>query len=146
MTVLGPLGEMLVEAFPQFRQPAAEMIAEEDEFLEGLEESPEEIAARELSGFQLSSEFRLLVLEPAIEKYPDSVAELRRCIEFMDRVFRQFPNPDDLTHEALGIRAIDHLAQQHLNVLRTASPELLPEMGPEMLQEIGLTDDRRPAV
>lgn len=128
MSVAGPLGEVLLQEFPELGERVAELIREDDRFLEGLEEDPEEIAQHELSAYHLSTEFATRLLVPAIEGYPDSVAEIRRCVEFMDKVFRRYPNPDNHYHAALGIRAIERLTQHQRDILRAVGPELQEEI------------------
>lgn len=126
MAVRGPFGELLVAAFPEFRGWTASMIAEEERFLASLGAAPEEIAAQELSPYELAFEFTAGVLAPALDGYPDSAPVLRRCAAFMDEVFRRYPDPDDQFHSALRITAVERLTGAQRALLRTVAPDLPP--------------------
>lgn len=126
MAVRGPFGDLLVAAFPEFRDWTASMLAEEERFLTSLGAAAEEIATQELSPYELAFEFATGALVPALDNYPDSAPVLRRCAEFMDTVFRRYPDPDDQLHSALRITAVERLTDAQRALLRTTAPDLLP--------------------
>jgi hypothetical protein len=119
MMELGPVGELLIECFPELRHRVYDILRSEQEFRDNLDEP-----AGELSPYHLYSEFRRDLLEPAIHGLPITEELLGRCAEFLTRAAAIDPKAQGIYRDALALRVFHRMTDDDVRALVRARPEL----------------------
>jgi hypothetical protein len=115
----GPVGALLAEFVPEFRETLDDLLAAETDFRSDLDAD-----MGELSSFELLSVFRDSVLELALRGLPQTVDLVARCGQALAAVLYLDHPAGELYREALALRIGGTLDQLDMDRLVTIVPAL----------------------